>query len=47
MTFSSATIKAVVFDLDGLMFNTEDNFNEVGRQVLARCARMTATCCSY
>ena len=29
-------IKAVVFDLDGLMFNTEDIFNEVGRQVLAR-----------
>jgi HAD superfamily hydrolase (TIGR01509 family) len=29
-------IKAVVFDLDGLMFNTEDIFNEVGRLVLAR-----------
>lgn len=29
-------IKAVVFDLDGLMFNTEDIFNEVGRVVLAR-----------
>jgi HAD superfamily hydrolase (TIGR01509 family) len=32
----SPTIKAVVFDLDGLMFNTEDIFNEVGRLVLAR-----------
>jgi HAD superfamily hydrolase (TIGR01509 family) len=31
-----ALIKAVVFDLDGLMFNTEDIFNEVGRMVLAR-----------
>src|SRR5579872_1749072 len=29
-------IRAVVFDLDGLMFNTEDIFNEVGRTVLAR-----------
>jgi HAD superfamily hydrolase (TIGR01509 family) len=29
-------IRAVVFDLDGLMFNTEDIFNEVGRQVLRR-----------
>ncbi len=32
----SSPIKAVVFDLDGLMFNTEDIFNEVGRLVLAR-----------
>ena len=32
----SSSIKAVVFDLDGLMFNTEDIFNEVGRLVLAR-----------
>lgn len=30
------SIKAVVFDLDGLMFNTEDIFNEVGHLVLAR-----------
>src|SRR5258708_8213714 len=30
------SIKAVVFDLDGLMFNTEDIFNEVGHIVLAR-----------
>ena len=29
-------IRAVVFDLDGLMFNTEDIFNEVGRVVLQR-----------
>lgn len=33
---SAAAIRAVVFDLDGLMFNTEDIFNEVGRLVLAR-----------
>ncbi|HEY3969203.1 MAG TPA: HAD family phosphatase [Planctomycetaceae bacterium] len=32
----SSPIRAVVFDLDGLMFNTEDIFNEVGRQVLRR-----------
>lgn len=29
-------IKAVVFDLDGLMFNTEDVFNLSGRELLAR-----------
>ncbi len=29
-------IRAVVFDLDGLMFNTEDIFNQVGREVLRR-----------
>ena len=29
-------IKAVVFDLDGLMFNTEDVFNEAGRELLDR-----------
>src|SRR5438445_5906349 len=32
----SSPIRAVVFDLDGLMFNTEDIFNEVGHLVLAR-----------
>src|SRR5258708_24239976 len=31
-----SAIRAVVFDLDGLMFNTEDIFNEVGRVVLQR-----------
>lgn len=31
-----ATIRAVVFDLDGLMFNTEDIFNEVGHTVCRR-----------
>src|SRR5262245_40409416 len=36
MPESTAQIRAVVFDLDGLMFNTEDIFNEVGRLVLAR-----------
>jgi HAD superfamily hydrolase (TIGR01509 family) len=30
------TIRAVCFDLDGLMFNTEDIFNEVGVEVLRR-----------
>lgn len=29
-------IKAVVFDLDGLMFNTEDVFNITGRELLRR-----------
>jgi beta-phosphoglucomutase-like phosphatase (HAD superfamily) len=29
-------VRAVVFDLDGLMFNTEDIFNEVGHEVLRR-----------
>lgn len=33
---TAPVIKAVVFDLDGLMFNTEDIFNEVGRVVLSR-----------
>lgn len=32
----TSPIRAVVFDLDGLMFNTEDIFNEVGRLVLKR-----------
>lgn len=29
-------LRAVVFDLDGLMFNTEDLYQETGRTVLAR-----------
>ncbi|NOY42938.1 MAG: HAD family phosphatase [Planctomycetes bacterium] len=29
-------LRAVVFDLDGLMFNTEDLYQDVGREVLAR-----------
>ena len=29
-------VRAVVFDLDGLMFNTEDLFNITGREVLRR-----------
>lgn len=33
---ASPAIRAVVFDLDGLMFNTEDIFNEVGQLVLRR-----------
>lgn len=31
-----ATIRAVVFDLDGLMFNTEDIFNRTGTELLRR-----------
>ena len=31
-----ASIKAVVFDLDGLMFNTEDIFNVSGRELVRR-----------
>jgi len=30
------TVKAVVFDLDGLMFNTEDVFDLTGRELLRR-----------
>jgi len=32
----STRIRAVVFDMDGLMFNTEDIYNEVGAIVLRR-----------
>ena len=32
----SAKILAVAFDMDGLMFNTEDLYLEVARQLLAR-----------
>jgi HAD superfamily hydrolase (TIGR01509 family) len=33
---SSPSIKAVVFDLDGLMFNTEEIFNKTGQELLRR-----------
>jgi HAD superfamily hydrolase (TIGR01509 family) len=33
---SAPSIKAVVFDLDGLLFNTEDLYNEVGAEILRR-----------
>src|SRR5262245_46730890 len=36
VTAAPPRVKAVVFDLDGLMFNTEDIFNEVGHEVLRR-----------
>jgi len=32
----TTALKAVVFDLDGLMFNTEDIYQDVGREVLRR-----------
>jgi HAD superfamily hydrolase (TIGR01509 family) len=32
-------IRAVVFDLDGLMFNTEEIFNRTGRELLSRRGR--------
>jgi HAD superfamily hydrolase (TIGR01509 family) len=32
----SASIRAVAFDLDGLMFNTEDLYNEVGAELMGR-----------
>ena len=35
-TVPERPIQAVVFDLDGLMFNTEDLYQETGRTVLAR-----------
>ena len=36
MTRTPPSIKAVVFDLDGLMFNTEDIFHASGRELLRR-----------
>jgi HAD superfamily hydrolase (TIGR01509 family) len=33
---ATAQLKAVVFDLDGLMFNTEDLYQEVGAKILGR-----------
>ncbi|MBW3540467.1 MAG: HAD-IA family hydrolase [Planctomycetes bacterium] len=35
-TDETILIRAVVFDLDGLMFNTEDIFNQTGRELLRR-----------
>ena len=36
MSESTPSVKAVVFDLDGLMFNTEDIYLQVGSEVLRR-----------
>ena len=36
MNYSSHSFEAVVFDLDGLMFNTEDIYLQVGSEVLRR-----------
>ena len=36
ISLPAAPLRAVVFDLDGLMFNTEDLYQETGRTVLAR-----------
>ncbi len=36
MTRSQSQVQAVVFDLDGLMFNTEDLYQQVGSEVLRR-----------
>ena len=36
MSESASSVKAVVFDLDGLMFNTEDIYLQVGSEVLRR-----------
>lgn len=36
MTLANSDLKAVVFDLDGLMFNTEDLYQQVGSEVLRR-----------
>ena len=38
MTFEKP-IQAVVFDLDGLMFNTEDLYQDVGAELLRRRGR--------
>jgi len=37
------SIKAVVFDLDGLMFNTEDLYDEVGEALLRPCGHRFTT----
>jgi HAD superfamily hydrolase (TIGR01509 family) len=39
----NSTLKAVVFDLDGLMFNTEDLYQEVGGLVLERRGKAFTT----
>ena len=36
MSQSAHSVEAVVFDLDGLMFNTEDIYLQVGSEVLRR-----------
>ncbi len=36
MTRTDSPLQAVVFDLDGLMFNTEDLYQQVGSEVLRR-----------
>ena len=36
MSESAPAVKAVIFDLDGLMFNTEDIYLQVGSEVLRR-----------
>lgn len=42
---SSPQIQAVVFDLDGLMFNTEDIFDLAGKELMRRRGKeMTAAC---
>ena len=37
---SEKRIKAVVFDMDGLMFNTEDLYDQVGQELLSRRNRV-------
>lgn len=41
------TIKAVVFDLDGLMFNTEDIFNLSGAELLRRRSKVLTQECLH
>jgi len=36
MSMPASSIRAVVFDLDGLMFNTEDLYQQVGSEILRR-----------
>ena len=36
MSSPAQDLRAVVFDLDGLMFNTEDLYQQVGTEVLRR-----------
>ena len=45
MTLNNANIQAVVFDLDGLMLNTEDVFELAGEELMRRRGKtMTAEC---
>ena len=39
-------LRAVTFDLDGLMFNTEELYQQVGGELLARRGKKSPEICS-